>query len=853
MEEISSVTVEFRRRRSFCAGWWLSVAGCWLAAASSAMAAEHAAITSARRALSEGIPQVAIYGLQGALAAPGFPVAERAAARRLLAEAQLSADNPTAALETLRAITDTNDAAANLLRAHAYAASDRWSEALPIYQVLNGQPGVPASAALGEAESLQALGRTVEAVPVLEKLVASGHPTPAARLRFAALLLEVDRITEAREILRETPPSTPGDNNWKHYLEARLFLLEKKPRAALDLLEPMLRAPAGQRLVGLSANLFAAATLTFAEANFTPDNPDTAIKILESFIRQNPDSPQLELVFRRLDQFYAKDKTPQEGVMQGFVRDLPPEAAALARFYITRMQLREIARMQVPLRDRRYDKAAMSVAQFLAKFPQHPLVPYLHVMRAELELKTSNPSTERTSLAIAEREFDAAAAATTSEELKAELALRCALVNLWQREYLEAAKRLKTARESARLRTTAIFDSALAWLMQENHALFEKEFGALVEHGVPPLLAGHLKLEQGLVKARAKDLDAERSLLAYLADFPLHPRRVEAELALAELSFLHGRTNDSLRHIQLVNQGSPTEEIAGQAEYLSIFIEDAKKPRDDNRVIALARSFIARHPKSSLLAEVRMKLGQVFFEREDFLNAQEQFETLALAEPDGQYAETALFLAGECGTKLFSADAHKHALELFGKVAARHGMLEPHARLQQAILKSQLGAEDDAVKIFDSILTATSFTPSAEVRYAALVGKADSYATLAKKDAKLAGSAISAYDVLLAMPEAGPVWRNQAAYKKARVLQQMGRKDEALVAFNEILDRNTSGARETFWMSRAGFEAASLLEAQQQWKSAIGIYEKMAKIPGPHVAQARQRVKALRSVHFLFD
>mgnify|MGYP007026935052 CR=1 FL=1 len=48
-------------------------------------AADASAVAQARRALDEGIPQVAIQTLQAALKAPSFPASERPAARRLLA------------------------------------------------------------------------------------------------------------------------------------------------------------------------------------------------------------------------------------------------------------------------------------------------------------------------------------------------------------------------------------------------------------------------------------------------------------------------------------------------------------------------------------------------------------------------------------------------------------------------------------------------------------------------------------------------------------------------------------------------------------------------------------------------
>jgi outer membrane protein assembly factor BamD (BamD/ComL family) len=826
--------------------------GCWTLSS----AAEPPALAQARRALTEEIPQVAIAIIQSALNNPGFPANERPAARRLLAEAQLAAEDPDAALETLSVFTDSTDTAATLLRAHAYAGLDRWSEAFAIYQALNGRPGVPSAAAVGEAESLQALGRTGEAVAVLGRLVDAGQANPAARLRYAALLVEVDRGAEARAILKATPIGTPGDEQWKRYIEARLLLGERNPRAALAILEPMLAARSNQRPEGLSANLYAAATLALAEAYLTPDNTDPATKTLETFIRLNPDSPQLDLVFRRLDQLYARDKSPQEGAMQSFAKDLPPRVAALARFYITRMQIRAGSY-----------KAALSIPQFLSNHPEHPLVPYVHAMRAELALATITPASDKPSvtaaLDAAEAAFDAASLAAKTDELKAEFALRTALVNLRQGEFLRAANHLKTAKESPRLRESAAYDSALAWLMQENHEFFEKEYAAFTAGFAPQNLAGQLRLEQGLVKARAGDADANRAITAFIKEFPAHPRRAEAELALAELAFLRGDGAEAVVHVQAANQAAPSPEMIGQAEYLAIFIEEAKQPRNDDRVISLARAFIAKRPKSPRLAEVRMKLGQVYFQREDYLNAQEQFETLAVEQPKSDYAENALFLAGQCGVKLFSAEAHDHALKLFGEVADRHGPLESYARLQQAILKSQLGAEDDAVKIYDNIITAATPAPAPaapvtpapipvppEVRYAALIGKGDNLATLAKKDPKQAPAALAAYESLLGILEAGPTWHNQAAYKKARLFQQLGRNDEALVVFNEILDKKSvpGAQRELFWLSRAGFEAAALLESQQEWKTAIGIYKKMGDIPG-----AREHMKALQLEHFIFD
>jgi hypothetical protein len=124
---------------------------------------------------------------------------------------------------------------------------------------------------------------------------------------------------------------------------------------------------------------------------------------------------------------------------------------------------------------------------------------------------------------------------------------------------------------------------------------------------------------------------------------------------------------------------------------------------------------------------------------------------------------------------------------------------------------------------------------------------------MGKADVKTFASAIATYDQVIATEGASPTWKNQASYKKAKTLEQQAQPDAALVIFYDILNSAATGPRETFWFAKAGFDAAALVESRQQWKSAVGIYEKMAAIPGPHAEQAKQRVRKLRLEHFLWD
>jgi len=817
------------RRRSITAVLLLT------ATAPALVAADSEWIAGARQAIAENIPQVAIEKLRLALASHRMGSDERTVALRLLAEAQLNAEQPAAALDTLAEIPGPDDETAVQIRAMALMSLGRWQEALPQFEELGtGEHSLIARA--GEAECLQALGRTKEAADVLKPLVASGTARPAIRLRLAALLLELDQLREARSLVESTDALAATDEHWKRYLQARIHLRDKKPRAALAALETLVGGAATAPPDGITPHLRAAATLAEAEAHLAADGPEIAEKILESFIHQNPDSPHVETVFRRLDQIYAMDRAADEGALSRMAAELPPRAAALAQFYLSRVHIRA----------KRYERADESLKTFLSRFAEDPLTPYVHASLAETAQARGN-------LAAAEVALDAASRTARTDTLRGELALQTALLNLQQGEFVRASTGFRTAAMRApALKITAQYDSALAWLRQKNFQRFAEDLAAFTSEFSDRTLTGNLRLEEGLLRARSGDAQAKPALRDFVADFATHPRRAEAQLALAEIALGAGDTAEAEKFQQDVVTADATPEMREEAEYLGVFLEDAKTPRDDDKTISRSRDFIRQYPASAMLGEVRMKLGEVYFRREDYLKAQEQFETLARESPNGPHAVPSLFLAGQCSMKLLNNDSLSRALELFGQVVEKHGPLAPHARLHQAMVKNKLGAPDDAVKIYDSILAAQP-PVELELRLAALTGKGDNLVALGRTDAKQFAAAIAAYDQVAAAEGVPPSWRNQASYKKAKTLELQEQRDAALAVLYDILQKAATGPRETFWFGKAGFDAAALVEARQQWKSAIGIYEKMAAIPGPHAELARQRIRKLRLEHFLWD
>jgi predicted negative regulator of RcsB-dependent stress response len=172
----------------------------------------------------------------------------------------------------------------------------------------------------------------------------------------------------------------------------------------------------------LSENLHVGATLGIAEARMALQGADAGEKVLETFIWANPQSAYLELVFRRLDQIYAMQERPSEDDLHGWVKKPELRRAALARFYVARMLIRK----------KKTDKAAQALETFVRSYPDHPLLPYVHLTQADLLLEKGD---DRAALAV----LDAAARHVTTDELRADVELRTAFVHFRRGEYLLAA------------------------------------------------------------------------------------------------------------------------------------------------------------------------------------------------------------------------------------------------------------------------------------------------------------------------------------------------------------------------------------------------------------------------------
>jgi len=799
--------------------------------AASLQAVEPALLVEARKARAESVPQVAIQKLRMLLKHPDLTEDVKRAANRELAEALLAAGEVEEALWMIEPLAATGETTSRLLKADILASAGRWAEALPYYQALMEVAEVQPAAQVGVADCLEQLGQTAQAIEALGKFCAAHPDNAGAQLRLAGLLVDAKNLTRARALLQTADPARPADEKWKKYVEGRLLLASDQAAPALVQFEEVLHD-----LTDVSENLLFGATLGSMEARAVLNGYESADGVLEKFISLYPRSRYLAAAFRRLDEVYDQEERPSEAELKKNAQKGPVRRAALAQYYLARMYQRV----------NKLDKAANALDIFVQSFPGHPLLPMVRLMQADDFLR-------RGKLPDAVQALEAAMREAKGDEERAAIELRTGLVHYRQGEALLAANSFhRAAQWSKKLRQNAIYDAALAELTLRNYERFAEDYRTLAsEYPNSPLLSS-LEIEEGCTQARAGDPKAVDTLELFLHHFPNHPRQNEARLALAELALQAGDHAGTARYLQIVNTSAPDAESTERAAYLAVFAADAETPPVPAKVIGLASRFVERFPHSSFLPEVRMKLGQLYFSSGDHANAETQFTLLARESSSTAYAETALYLAGQAATKWIDAHTVDRALGLFDEVVKRDGPLKLYARQQQAIMQSNLGKESEAVTIYDAILTAQP-PPDAELRYAALCGKGDNLVLLGRTAPEQLDAAIEVYDFLATLPEVTPSWRNQALYKKGHALEMLKRQPEALTAYYDVLEKSASEGREFFWYYKAGFDAAALFEKQEDWKSAIGIYQKMASLAGPRAAEAKARLTQLRLDRFIWD
>lgn len=798
------------------------------------MAGQIAEWDAAVRPLDEGVPQVAVMRLRNILKRE-LPPAEKKAVRAKLGEALFAGGEPEEALKVLEEPALQDLGATLLWRAQALAALYRWEEALPLYQKLAAQNPSPfrATALFGQAEALRALHRSEEALRTLGLLLGDPQWNDRAQLRSIELLLEKQDNAGARRILDKARPAALADKKEKRYLQGRLEAQLNHHGRALELYQTILRRPEGATRAVLIATLCAV-----AESHLQLQTPEAGDDPLEDFIEHHPTDPELPTTFQKLDQLYRSEGQPSSQELSRWANDPAEPRRSLALWYLARAELRAgrreaASRAFTKLRESRAPLPALAQGLFEfaeLKMENRQFGEAVAILNAAASLRPRPPWPERIALLTARAHYQA-------------------------RQFEKAAVTFEqVANSSPALRRDALFNASLAWLQQNDKARFLADTKELASGGNDET-RGDLLLEEGLTQAAQGNNKAGPTLENFLRQFPGHKRAAEAWVALAELAFhaAPARFDEARKNLEKARNSEPNPAATERADYLTIWLEDAIPDSDPVKVIAAANEFLRRYPASPFVADVRMKLAEIYYRRQDFPNAQTHFQLLAQENPRGPFTERALFFAAKSATQSMATQSLDRALVLLDEVVKKNGELKWAARNEQAAIERKLDKNQDAATLYDEVLQGNA---RPEEKREALCGKGDILYMSGETNRENYQRAIEIYDQLATQKDAPVHWRNQALFKKGLCLEKLGDREEALATFYQIIEeenRPDRPQREFFWYYKAGFNAARLLEDDSKWQPAATIYQKLASAGGARSDEAKARLSRLRLEHFLWE
>lgn len=783
-------------------------------------------LDGARAALADHLPAVAAVKANAVLRRnEGSPEARRIFARALAMDGKT-----TAALGELSRLEELSGQDL-LLRATLHQRAGELEKSLADFRAAkrSDDSATQRTAVLGEAGILVQTGAAAEAISALQAALETDSDV-RVRLTLARLLVDSGQADEARRQLGKADPRQPVDQTWKNYLAGRVALLDGREAEALAAFRGALAANRA-----LTVELFDAAQLGSAHALLAQGKPEAAAELLEDFISAADDNQPPREGFELLDLAYSRapDQLPRQ--LEKWVKSEPSPRTQLALFYLARAELRR----------GNPSKAEDHLVDFLAQAPAgHPL-------RMEARLSEAEILARREAWDEAMARIEEALNAGPDETMAVRLQMLGGWVRFQQRAFDDAAAYFSAAaaREPGPLQEDALFDIALARLNAHDLAGFLEAYRGFSASYPESPLRSDLIFEQGMLAARAGEDEAVETLQRFTQDFPNNQNVSRAYLALAETEWRKGRVTEAADYRRVALESDDLD-VQAKARALLIFqLAESPEPSKQAQAIREGRKFLEEHPQSELVPEVRMKLGEIFFRGGDYGNARTQFEILARDFAKSPYAEPALFLAGQAAARSMNPE---QALELFEQVARGESPLKLNARAEQARLKSQLGVDEEAVVLYDAVLKGE---PDSELRFASLIGKGMSLVQLGEKNPAQREEALEVFDKVIAASTVTPAWRNEALYRKGKLLQQMDRPAEALAAFYDAISRTVSAPAETevFWFYRAGAEAARLLEQRGEFRGAVSVYDKLAAIEGPRSAEMKERKEQIQLEHFLWD
>jgi len=771
-------------------------------------------------------------------------------AQLLLAEALLLDYRPNEALTALpKSYPVELNARYRTTRAAALSESGRWKEALTAWQEAQKESLTPAMAnqvRLGLINSWLQLNNNTEATRELNEILAEPKNPfqDTARLLLVKILLSEGKSEDASDALAKiSPKSPPSILAEATYWKARLLSVRGKADEARALFEKVI-----EEGKNATRDLVTQAWIAIGQIDRAREKPaDAALAFEKALDRGGEPESYLTAAREYLASAKSAQSLPTASLrLRDSVRDRESDDEKRGRYAPALLLLAASA-----LDSGNAEAAIADLDSLMKTYPTSPALPAATLLLAEALVKQGQPAVAREKLE----------ALLLRENLLPEILYQgqAALANLLLQEgkASESSALWEKAAASApdpNLSEQAYFNAALAAARQPDPATFGRLEELFTKKYPESSRRAAFALERGRMLESKGDSPASRSALAEVSKLP-GSESLKDEAALRRASSLL-RTGDypgAINAFADFEKSFPKSNLLPQA--LASGIEARLRQRELTG--AQARSefakILARFPESSLAPSLAFQIGQTHYEDKNHGEALSSFREMAAKFPKDPLADDALYYAGLSALALGNPE---EAVKLF-RALPETSPLRLDARLAEIDASRTSGDYPGGLQIANSLLA--NKTPDQRAWVEITKRRLACEFAIGGTDRASLERATSTASALIASPAADAADRNEAGYIRGKSLEQLGREEDALQAYLDVLYAKQStpspGAAqpEYLWFARAGAEAARLQEKKGDFRGALAIYRILENAGGPSQLAFTRKIEDLRNRHFLWS
>ncbi len=771
-------------------------------------------------------------------------------AQLLLAEALLLDYRPNEALTALPKNYPVElNARYRTTRAAALSESGRWKEALTAWQEAQKESLTPTMAnqvRLGLINSWLQLNNNTEATRELNEILAEPKNPfqDTARLLLVKILLSEGKSEDASDVLAKISSKSPSSILAEAtYWKARLLSVRGKADEARALFEKVI-----EEGKNATRDLVTQAWIAIGQIDRAREKPaDAALAFEKALDRGGEPESYLTAAREYLASAKSAQSLPTASLrLRDSVRDRESDDEKRGRYAPALLLLAASA-----LDSGNAEAAIADLDSLMKTYPTSPALPAATLLLAEALVKQGQPAVAREKLE----------ALLLRENLLPEILYQgqAALANLLLQEgkASESSALWEKAAASApdpNLSEQAYFNAALAAARQPDPATFGRLEELFTKKYPESSRRAAFALERGRMLESKGDSPASRSALAEVSKLP-GSESLKDEAALRRASSLL-RTGDypgAINAFADFEKSFPKSNLLPQA--LASGIEARLRQRELTG--AQARSefakILARFPESSLAPSLAFQIGQTHYEDKNHGEALSSFREMAAKFPKDPLADDALYYAGLSALALGNPE---EAVKLF-RALPETSPLRLDARLAEIDASRTSGDYPGGLQIANSLLA--NKTPDQRAWVEITKRRLACEFAIGGTDRASLERATSTASALIASPAADAADRNEAGYIRGKSLEQLGREEDALQAYLDVLYAKQStpspgtAQPEYLWFARAGAEAARLQEKKGDFRGALAIYRILENAGGPSQLAFTRKIEDLRNRHFLWS